>query len=122
MDDNDALRGVAVRILRRRGYTVLEARDGEAGLHAMRAGNVDAVLTDLAMPGMDGPTMVAAIRASRPMLPIVVMSGCGDAASLTVALAGALFLAKPFTPQSLTDILARAFDADAVGSRRTEAQ
>lgn len=37
VDDNDASRGVAVRILRRRGYTVVEAQDGEAGLLAMRA-------------------------------------------------------------------------------------
>lgn len=111
VDDNDALRSVAARILRRNGYTVLEAKDGEAALRAMHAGNVDAVLTDIAMPGMGGPTMVAAMRASRPMLPIVFMSGCADGADVTAAVAGALFLAKPFTPKSLTDVMARAFDA-----------
>lgn len=108
VDDDDALRSVAARILRRKGYRVLEAHDGEAGLRALRAATVDAVLTDMAMSGMDGPTMMAAIRGTQPCLPIVVMSGCGDAAALPVAVAGALFLAKPFTPTSLAEVLERA--------------
>ncbi len=102
VDDDDQVRGVAARILRRRGYTVLEARNGEAGLRAMHSDSIALVLSDVFMPGMDGPTMLTAMRALRPRLRLILMSGSFVAERLAT---GAPFLAKPFSEMSLGDAI-----------------
>ena len=76
---------------------------------------VDAVVTDLRMPAVDGRTLVAWLRAARPTLPLVIMSGyAGDQPPDEAALlAREPFLAKPFTPRSLLTQVRAALDGRA---------
>lgn len=113
VDDDDQLRTIAVRILRRSGYTTLEASDGVAAIDIAKGAAVDLVLTDVFLPGMEGSTMAAAMRAIYPELPIVFMSGGDETVAKTEEIKGSLFLPKPFTPKSLSETVARAVSSPA---------
>ena len=80
VEDEDAVRSFAARALRMRGYTVLEAPGGEAGLEIVRhhPGAIDLLVTDVVMPIMDGPTLVRAARRLRPEMRIIYMSGYAE--------------------------------------------
>jgi two-component system cell cycle sensor histidine kinase/response regulator CckA len=80
VEDEDAVRSFAARALRMRGYTVLEASGGEAGLEIVRhhPGGIDLLVTDVVMPNMDGPTLVRAARRLRPEMRIIYMSGYAE--------------------------------------------
>jgi signal transduction histidine kinase/CheY-like chemotaxis protein len=107
VDDEAVLRGMVARMLRRHGYTVIEAASPAQAVSALRepATPVDLVLTDLVMPGMSGRDLGAHVGALRPGVPIVFMSGWLDdlppPAAAPPALARARFLAKPFTNDEL---------------------
>jgi two-component system cell cycle sensor histidine kinase/response regulator CckA len=80
VEDEDAVRSFAARALRMRGYTVLEASGGEAGLEIVRQhpDGIDLLVTDVVMPNMDGPTLVRAARRLRPEMRIIYMSGYAE--------------------------------------------
>jgi CheY-like chemotaxis protein len=78
VDDDDAVREVAVRALARVGYRVLAVAGGDAALALLaKQDEYDTmlVLTDVLMPGMGGPQLAARIAATRPQLPVIFMSG-----------------------------------------------
>ena len=60
MEDEALVRGITARLLRARGYEVLEAADGEAALELVKAnaGAIDLMISDVIMPGMDGPALL----------------------------------------------------------------
>ena len=108
VEDDDAVRRLASRVLRGRGYRVLTARNGAEGLRrfeqARRDGDlIDMVLSDVVMPELGGREMVEMIREAHPTLPVILMSGYTDDVLLRhgVDNAGAEFLEKPFTPTAL---------------------
>ena len=72
------------------------------------AARIDAVVTDVMMPGMGGKQLAERLRASRPDLPIVFMTGWADRAMLPLEQLGAraVLLSKPFQPDELTARLA----------------
>ena len=79
VEDEDMVRAVAERALTRQGYTVLTAENGEAALELIeRSGRPDLLISDVVMPGMDGPTMVRHVRERWPDLPILFMSGYAE--------------------------------------------
>jgi PAS domain S-box-containing protein len=102
-EDDDSVRALVALVLRERGYTVHEARDGEEALRLADAGGVDLLLTDVVMPRMGGVPLARHLRARYPALPVVVMSGyAGDALDTGEELpAGATFLGKPVDPDAL---------------------
>lgn len=107
IDDEEAIRVIAARILRGAGMTVLVAADGPEGLGVFREhrGAIDAVILDLTMPGMSGLEAAAALRRERPDLPVVLMSGY-SIQEVTRQSAGqgiAGFVEKPFR---IPDLLA----------------
>jgi CheY-like chemotaxis protein len=79
VDDDRYVRSSAARALRARGYTVLEAGDGEAALAilALRA-TIALLVTDVVMPNMDGRALVDAARKQRPDLKVLYISGYTD--------------------------------------------
>src|SRR5262249_38855221 len=105
VEDEDALRRVAVRILRRGGYQTPEACDGAAALGILggHPGKVDLVLTDVVMPGMDGRQLAEAVASQYPRTAILYMSGyAGDAVVRRgVRAAEVAFLQKPYTPEAM---------------------
>lgn len=89
-------------------YEVQLVRHGAAALEALRGGEFDLVLTDLAMPGMDGLELVRQIRADATLreLPVVMLSASGDASASGLAVGADDFVTKPFTVTDLQDRLA----------------
>ncbi len=105
VDDETMIRNVVGWVLRRRGYDVLEACDGRAGLESFeRHDDIDLVLSDIMMPKLDGVGMVQALRKRRPDLRVLFMTGY--AGSDRPAIDGEdlrRLLDKPFTRQQLVE-------------------
>ena len=102
IDDEPSIRRSLGIILSRSGYRAFEACDGLDGLRLCREHEPDLVITDIHMPGADGIETIAGLRAWRPGLPIIAMSGGDQSAKLDLlASAGILgavsTLRKPFT-------------------------
>jgi CheY-like chemotaxis protein len=75
IDDDEALRNVTAEILMEAGYIVDDAPDGKSGLELYRPGYHDVVITDIAMPDMDGLELIMALSRSTPKPRIIAMSG-----------------------------------------------
>jgi two-component system, cell cycle sensor histidine kinase and response regulator CckA len=105
VEDEDMVRAVAERAMVRAGYTVITARQGEEGLEKFAShSDIDLVVSDVMMPQMDGPTMVADIRRQRPELPVLFMSGYAEEQlRQSITLPNVSFLAKPFSVAQLVE-------------------
>ncbi|EDP65261.1 isocitrate dehydrogenase [alpha proteobacterium BAL199] len=105
VEDEDPVRLFAARALRSKGYHVIEARSGEAALELLEreAPHLDLLITDVVMPGIDGPTLFKIVRESRPGLPVVCISGYSEDAlrQRIVDAEGVAFLPKPFSLKQL---------------------
>jgi CheY-like chemotaxis protein len=75
IDDDARDRGLLVGVLEERGYEVILADNGGAGLMLCHRGTPDAVVLDLNMPGIDGRSILRQLRILHPTLPVVVFSG-----------------------------------------------
>jgi two-component system cell cycle sensor histidine kinase/response regulator CckA len=82
VEDEEAVRSFAARALRMRGYHVLEAGGGEEALEIVRKDEADIhlLITDVVMPNMDGPTLVRHVKALKPGLAVIFMSGYAEEA------------------------------------------
>lgn len=78
VDDSPIDRRLAAGLLGNAGYATKTAENGRAALLAMEEGRPDLVLTDLAMPEMDGLALVEAVRARWPEVPVILMTGVGS--------------------------------------------
>lgn len=74
VDDNEQALSIRKIMLETRGYRVLACNSGEVALEAFRRGGVDLVLTDLNMPGVDGPRLIEEIKTISPQTPAVLLS------------------------------------------------
>ncbi|UAB77414.1 response regulator [Erythrobacter sp. SCSIO 43205] len=109
VEDEDMVRAVAERALSRAGYQITACSDGEDGLEAMEApdSDFDIVVSDVVMPGMDGPAMVRAIREKHPEIPVLFMSGYAEEAlRKDIDIPKMHFLPKPFSVAAITDKVA----------------
>ncbi len=106
VEDDEQLRRLTHRALAGQGYTVLEADRGSTALDIARRhkGEIDLLLTDVIMPDMNGRKLAETIRAARPGLRVLYMSGYPDGAiaSHGILEPGVAYLAKPFTTQAIT--------------------
>jgi PAS domain S-box-containing protein len=105
VEDENTVRLVAVGSLKKAGYHVLEASDGEGALRvsAEYDGPIQLVLTDVLMPGIHGPELVKRLEERRPAIRALYMSGHADDALLHHGIleGGLSFLEKPFTRNDL---------------------
>ena len=103
VDDEAMIRNIVGLILRRRGYRIVEAEDGQQALERFEAeSDIDLVLSDVLMPRLGGVELVRALRQRQPTLPVLFMSAY--AGQDRFALQGddlRLLLRKPFTPEQL---------------------
>ena len=108
VEDEPRVRAQARRLLQRAGYEVIEASDGAEGrrLFAERQGDIDVVVTDVVMPIIGGVDMVATLRAERPGLPVVFVSGYTAEEQDLPRDDRTAFLTKPYTIESLCDAIA----------------
>lgn len=106
VDDEDHVREVIGTALERFGYRVLTASNGAQGVlaFARHKDDIAAVISDMSMPIMDGPTMMAALRAISPEVPVVASSGLRSQA-LAISAGAKVFLAKPYSVGRLLSTL-----------------
>ena len=103
VEDEPAVRETVVGMLTTIGFTALVAEDGAAALRLMDGGyGFDLLLADLAMPGIDGMQVAEAVRARRPSLPVVLMTGYGDDRRVS---GERWVLIKPFLASRLAETL-----------------
>jgi DNA-binding NtrC family response regulator len=110
VDDEEYVRDSTAELLERRGYDVRIAGSAAEALTPELIDGVEALITDLKMPGMDGSELVAAAAERRPGLPILVLTAHGTVSSAVDCLRrGAVdYLLKPIDPNALTYALERA--------------
>jgi signal transduction histidine kinase len=114
VEDNDAIREISARALRRRGYTVYEARNGVEAIEwsSRTTCRPDMLITDVVMPGLSGPNLATRLREENPGLRVLYMSGyTDDATELHGTFWGGVpLLQKPFTPALLAERVRMALD------------
>lgn len=102
VEDQGNLRAVLRRVLERAGAEVVVAANGEEGLRVARDVAPDVLVSDVVMPLLSGPELVRTLRAERPGLPVVLVSGyVGDEVLTAEMLDGVRFLHKPFASREL---------------------
>jgi CheY-like chemotaxis protein len=96
VDDDDDVRTVATAIIEELGYEVDSAAGGEAALTALRTGGYQLLITDLAMPGMNGLDLARHARSVAPQTPVLFASGYADVQTFGDELTEELVLEKPY--------------------------
>ena len=99
VEDNDAVRSFAVRVLEQAGYEVLSAESGAVAVGLGRGMELDLLLTDVVMPSMRGSEVAGELRSTHPRLPVLYMSGYSDRTLDTSG--NTEYLPKPFSPAEL---------------------
>jgi PAS domain S-box-containing protein len=106
VEDEDVIRAMVCGVLKKSGYTVLEAKNGtEALLVAERySSGIDLMISDVVMPSMGGGELVETLTASRPGIKVLFMSGYANNAIICngVFTPNTAFLEKPFVPRTLS--------------------
>jgi signal transduction histidine kinase/ActR/RegA family two-component response regulator len=115
VEDESAVRAVSARLLRNHGYTVCEAVDGADAMRQMEGDKLDAVsllVTDVVMPHMGGPELARSLRARRPTLPVLLVSGYSETGipQDLIQTPGTIFVEKPFTTEALLGAVRRLLD------------
>lgn len=114
VDDDPAHARICERILKRAGYGVVTAPDGDQALKLLAQSPIDVLLLDVVMPGRDGFEVLLALRKSRSSVPTIAMSGSGgpelnDALLAQCRMLGATsVLGKPFSEHELLAAVAAA--------------
>ena len=112
IDDDRHMRTACSRVLSKAGWLAICAENGEEALNQIKSGaqQVDVILLDQLMPGMNGMEVLARIHAVAPDLPVVIMTGSAtDDDAIEIRRQGACdCLAKPFTPEQLRNVILRA--------------
>lgn len=120
VEDEAPVRAFASRALRMRGYTVIEAQNAEEALTCLQDPNlsVDVFVTDVVMPGMDGPSWVRQALEDRPDTRVIFVSGYAEdaLAEMQLRIPNSVFLPKPF---SLSELAATVQGQMAAGQGQT---
>jgi len=123
VEDDEQLLHFAQRALTARGYTVLAADRGDAALAAARGheGPIHLLLTDVTIPDMDGRSLATTLRAERPTMRVLYMSGYADQAIVHhgVLTTDVTYLPKPFSTEAIARRVRDVLDAPAPRSSRS---
>ncbi len=107
VEDEDAVRGVAARLLRARGYEVIEAASGEEALELceLHAGAIDLMISDVVMPGMQGPDLLKQAKVYLAGAPVMFISGYAESefSDLLEGEVNVSFLPKPIDIKTLAE-------------------
>src|SRR6266571_5768804 len=116
IDDEPSIRDALQNLFEREGYHVVSATNAADGLAAVHQGDFQVVVTDWKMPGDSGMEVIKALRASRPRLPVILMTGHDTpAAAIEATKLGAYdYIRKPPDMAEMLDLVEKA----AANSRR----
>ncbi len=123
VEDEENMRRVLRALLQRDGYEVLEAGDGTEALRILEESRVSAVLTDLKMPRMNGLEFLEQAQRRYRSLPVVLLTAFGTVGSAVEALKQGAFdyLTKPFDPEEVRQVIAKAVRTHALDEREVRA-
>ena len=113
VDDDPVVGKSFDRVLAKKGYIVTTAHDGPEALRRLAQGEYDVVYTDIRMPGMDGIEVAERVKARRPWVPVVIVTGYGTETNEARARAAGVadFLHKPLSPEVIEGSAQRALHA-----------
>jgi signal transduction histidine kinase/CheY-like chemotaxis protein len=115
VEDDDGVRFVGEDVLQRLGYAVISARNGEEALRASaaHAGRIAILISDIVMPGMNGPELQARLAHDRPDMKVLFLSGYAPGAAVRHGILDpdVAFLEKPFGPEALARKVRAVLDA-----------
>src|SRR5581483_7707903 len=116
IDDETYLPNQFARYLRKHGYEVSAAADGESGLQELQKNTIDLVLLDLRLPGCSGLEVLTRIRKIDPELPVIILTAYGDVQTAVSAMKlGAFdYLLKGFDLDELLLVVRRALENSAM--------
>ena len=99
VDDEELLRNLIATFLSKLGHSCITAMDGVDALEKMKGNKIDAVVTDIRMPNMDGITLTSKISIQYPGLPVMIMTAfdAGDTAGLAMTAGARDFIRKPYS-------------------------
>ena len=122
VDDEADVRQVMTRWLTARGHHVAEAADGKQAIQAIQSVLPDLVIMDIRMPGMSGLQVLAQIKQIDAKLPVVIMTAHGTTESAIEAtkLGAFDYLLKPFEPEQMATVAARALQCGQLTRRQVE--
>ena len=112
VDDDSAIRWVLERALSSAGYACVCFDSAENALAALNSGQPDVLISDIRMPGMDGLSLLAAVKQHNPLLPVIIMTAHSDLdAAVNAYQQGAFdYLPKPFDIDDAVTLVARALE------------
>jgi PAS domain S-box-containing protein len=112
VDDERIIREGAERILKKEGWNVRTAENGEQGLELIRGETFHILLLDLMMPGVSGMEVLKEVRESQPQLHVIVVTGYATVENAVEAMKNGAydFIPKPFTPDQLRIVVRRALE------------
>jgi two-component system cell cycle sensor histidine kinase/response regulator CckA len=112
VEDETPVRQLVGEVLRKVGYTVIEARDGSEGIRCVEehGASIDLLLTDVVMPGVSGLAVAKALAITGRATPAVFMSGYSEEFAAGTQTLDAPLLQKPFTPAQLVEAVRRALE------------
>lgn len=123
LDDDPAVLRTYARVLERAGFVVVRRSSAADVTHVLCDGVVNAVVSDISMPGMDGTEVLRMVRERDPDIPVILMTGAGDlrSAAKAVELKAMRYLLKPVDPRVLVETVGDAVNLheSAAAARRT---
>jgi signal transduction histidine kinase/ActR/RegA family two-component response regulator len=118
VDDDAAVLEAATGLVAELGFEVTPVASGDEALEMLRAGPFDLLMTDVAMPGMNGVELARAAREAVPELPILFASGYADLQTFGADLGREILLKKPFRITELAARIQQVLDGKAAGLAR----
>lgn len=118
VEDEERIRTMIVTLLREQGYAVIEAADGLSGLQIVQSSvQMDLLVTDVGLPGLNGRQLADVARANRPGVPVLFITGyAGTAFDSQKLMSGMQVLHKPFALDVLTTRIRAMTDGSSVVS------
>jgi two-component system chemotaxis response regulator CheY len=123
VDDEELVRNLVVTLLSKSGHSSIAAVDGVDALNRMEGNKIDAVITDIKMPNMDGVALTVEILKRYPGLPILVMTAFDEEYSAGAAIAAGAreYIKKPFSPDEFfTQLQKMINDSEAIKRLKNE--
>ena len=121
VDDEDVIRRGICRVMEGRGYQAEAAESGYGAVEKLQKTPFSIVITDLKMPGMDGIEVLKAIKILQPEVPVIIITGYSTVDTAVEAMKNGAFdyIAKPFTPDQMIEMVEKALEQKTVQMQRT---
>ncbi|MCD6150668.1 MAG: sigma-54-dependent Fis family transcriptional regulator [Deltaproteobacteria bacterium] len=120
VDDEEVIRKGICRVMEGRGYQAESSESGFGAIEKLQKAPFNIVITDLKMPGMDGIEVLKAIKILQPDVPVIIITGYSTVDTAVDAMKNGAFdyIAKPFTPKQIIEMVEKALEQRTVQMQR----